>query len=53
MKLLTSQRANFEFLQLNTSAAHGGSLCKDAGTPLHMTSEHKLTESLRNEKGWE
>jgi hypothetical protein len=43
MKRLTSQRANLEFLQLNTSAAHGGSLCKDAGATLRMTSQNKLT----------
>jgi hypothetical protein len=39
MKRLTSQRAIFEFLQLNASAAHGGGLCKDAGATLRMTSE--------------
>jgi hypothetical protein len=43
MKQLTSQRAIFDFLQLNTSAEHGGNLCKDAGATLRMTSQNKLT----------
>jgi hypothetical protein len=48
MKLFTSQRANSEFLQLNTSTTHGVSLCKDAGAPLRMTSQNKLTERNEN-----
>jgi hypothetical protein len=48
LKLFTSHRATFEILHHNTSAAHGGSLCKDAGAPLPMTLQQKLTQRNEN-----
>jgi hypothetical protein len=46
MKLWTSQRANLEFLPLNTSATHGGSLRKDSGTPVRMKSQQISTRMV-------